>query len=108
MGTTLPAKAMAVANSDVNVYTCPTTGVSFVAVNILLTNQDTVNAAHAKIWIGPGPTPAPDDYVDFNIPVNAAPGSYERVKMLVYPGESVFVNCDNANVSIRVYGIPQA
>jgi len=96
-------RVMSVANSDVVVYTVPST-VDFATVSINLVNQ-TGSAATIRIAIAASATPGLADYIEYDAILAGKGDGLERTCMVLSAGESIIVRSSNANVAVRVYGL---
>jgi hypothetical protein len=85
------------------VYTVPSS--RFTALNINMVNIGTV-VSTVKLSISANTNPEPQDYVEYNVPINAT-GVIERTGIIAEAGEKVVVSIDTGTVTVRVHGIEE-
>lgn len=92
------------ADTDTLLYTVPAS--SRATVNIRVANRNTTDAK-VRVAIGAGASPAPEDYLDYDIPV-LGNGILEDTGIVCSAGEKVWVRSGQPNVSVRVHGFEEA
>lgn len=104
MSSSLLGKAISVANTYVNVYTVPSTGVEFATVSVNIVNTGPA-VANIDVAIATSPVPTIEDVIGWKDEVVNDGGSVEYNCYLMFPGESLYIRSTNSNTVIRAHGL---
>ena len=96
---TLGQSALSAA-TNTTVYTVPSQKLAAISINVV--NRGNI-ACKVRLAIAATGTPANQEYLEYDVTI-APNGVLERTGIVASASKNVVAYCDNANVSVNVYG----
>jgi hypothetical protein len=103
MANGLLGKSLTTVDSDVTVYTAPSS-IQYATVNVAATNIG-AEIAKLRIAVTLSASPGNADWVEFDAEIPANGGVLERTCLILSPNEKIIVRCNKATVAVRVNGL---
>lgn len=103
MANGLLGKAISTANTNVTVYTAPSSA-QYATVNVTAVNIGNTNAK-LRLAVTLAASPGNADYIEYDAQIPANGGVLERTCLVLSPNEKIIIHSDQATVAVRVNGL---